>query len=358
MSFISEIISERKIPDIKALAPDVGTWEANREKVKKMLCEEEYGFLPPPPESISFEVTSKLDKFCAGRAPLVGITVHTVVLGREFSFPMKAVVPKSEHGEKFPAIVHINFRSDVPDMYEPTEELVDNGYAVFSFCYKDVTSDDGNMSDGLAGVLFSEHERKPNDPGKIMMWAWAAMRVCDYICTLDCIDKGRISVCGHSRLGKTALVTGAFDTRFACAYSNDSGCSGAALSRGKDGETVAKILDRFPYWFCENYKKYAESEDALPFDQHFLIALTAPRLVYVASAVEDTWADPASEYLSCHAASPVFELYGGGFDAEDRLPMPNDEFHGGTVGYHLRTGVHYFSRNDWLSFLRFIGKHN
>lgn len=325
-----------------------------REEIKRLLSEHEYGFLPPAPDNVEFEIVEKMTSFAAGKAPLQKIKAKIKAPFGYFEFPFYSVIPMSK--KALPAIVHINFRSDVPDRYQPTEELVDLGFAVFTVNHKEISSDTNDMSDGIAGVLFPDG-RKPDDCGKIMMWAWAAMRVMDYIETLPEIDKDRVAVCGHSRLGKTALVTAAYDERFCCAYSNDSGCSGAAITREKNGERIDYITSTFPYWFCENYARYAGKEDELPFDQHWLLSLIAPRCVYVASAVEDEWADPFSEYLCCHAASPVFEKYGKGFAAPDRSPVVGDIFHEGRIGYHLRSGVHYFSREDWLKFSSFFMKH-
>ena len=173
--------------------------------------------------------------------------------------------------------------------------------------------------------------------------------------TLTELDHARISVAGHSRLGKTALLTGALDERFYCAFSNDSGCSGAALSRNKQGETIRKIYDTFSHWFCENYEKYADNEDALPFDQHYLIAANVPHRVYVASAVNDLWADPKNEYLSCVAAGEYYEKMGlCGFVHPDRLPVPGECFHDGYIGYHIRSGNHYFSREDWKYYIKYL----
>ena len=179
-------------------------------------------------------------------------------------------------------------------------------------------------------------------------------RVFDYAQTLGGklnINKG--IVCGHSRLGKTALFCAAADSRFAAAYSNDSGCSGASVTREKRGERVREICDRFPYWFCENYKKYIDNESGMPFDQHYLLASVAPRNVLIGSASEDIWADPYAEFLSCAAASPAFT---NGFVCPDRLPETNDCFFDGDIGYHLREGLHYFGREDWNRLIAFVSK--
>ena len=131
------------------------------------------------------------------------------------------------------------------------------------------------------------------------------------------------------------------DTRFRFVYSNDSGCSGAAITRGKIGENLAIITQAFPFWFCENYKKYANREQEMPFDQHDLVAAIAPRYAYIASAIEDSWADPVSEMLTCVAATPAYEALGlTVFVCEDRLPQVGDQWHEGCIGYHLRSGLH------------------
>ena len=326
----------------------------SREQALDMLLREEYGYLPPKPVSMSWEVLETTERFCAGKAPLTKVQLNCVMPeGGVFSFPVYCMIPAD--GKKHPAFVHLNFRTSLPDMYQPSEELCDNGYAVFTFCYNDVTRDNGDFSDGLAGMLYPSGERTSDtDCGKIAMWAWASHRVMDYVCTLSEIDHSRVSVIGHSRLGKTALLAGATDERFFCAISNDSGCSGAAITRDKRGERVKDIVDRFPFWFCKNYYKYSERESEMPFDQHWLIALMAPRYAYVCSAEKDIWADPVSEHLACVAAG---EVYGeGGFVTPDREPEVGDRFHEGRIGYHLRPGLHFLGREDWLNYMAFLGR--
>lgn len=190
------------------------------------------------------------------------------------------------------------------------------------------------------------------------MWAWAAHRALDYAYTIDCFDADCAIVCGHSRLGKTALLAAATDERFLFSHSNDSGCCGSAISRGKDGEKLKDIIKVFPYWFCENFYKYSDKENDQPFDQHFLLSCIAPRYAYVASAAEDLWADPAYEMLNCVASSEYYEKLGvKGFVCEDRLPQIGDEYHEGHIGYHLRSGLHYFGREDWQRVIKYINRH-
>lgn len=343
---LSEILKERNVPEL-----------LSREEMLDIVQAQLFGYLPPRPEKISFETEENIiPKFCAGKAVCHKVTVNTVINGKEFSFPFLATLPTDE--EKHPFFVHINFRDLNPDRYMPTEELVDNGFAVLSVWYNDITTDDGDFTNGLAGVLFENGKRNDTDCGKIAMWAWAAQRILDYAETLpDKLDLSRSVVCGHSRLGKTALFAGATDERFAFSYSNDSGCSGAAIARGTapGGERVADICRNFPFWFCENYKKYCNNEYNMPFDQHYLVASIAPRKVLIGSASEDKWADPLSEMLCCVASSPAFV---NGFKYEDRPPQIDDKFFDGDISYHMRKGLHYFSREDWLRLIEFVKLHS
>jgi pimeloyl-ACP methyl ester carboxylesterase len=169
--------------------------------------------------------------------------------------------------------------------------------------------------------------------------------------TVDAIDAGRVAVVGHSRGGKTSLWAAAEDARFAIAYSNNSGCGGAALSRRAYGETVAIITRGFPHWFCPPFAAFGGKESELPVDQHQLIALIAPRGVYVTSADEDLWADPKGEYSSIVAASPVFRLLDKTSIIEPQMPSLNSPRVSGQTGYHIRTGEHNLKDQDWTWFL-------
>lgn len=349
-----EMLRKRALPNV--WDSESSDWNQCRSEIKDLLQREVYGYFPDPPEQVSAihipgEATDA--NFCAGKSSIERIVLQCTVGGRQFSFPLCATIPRGK--KNLPFFVHINFRDQIPDKYMPTEEIIDNGFAIFSFCYRDVTTDDDDFDNGLAGVLYEGRPRGKSDCGKIAMWAWAACRVMDYCQTLDCLDLSRGAAVGHSRLGKTALLAGMMDERFSCAVSNDSGCAGAALARGNQGEKVSDITRNFPFWFAPNYLQYSGNESAMPFDQHFLLAGCAPRSVYVASAIEDEWADPNSEYLSCCAASEVYKRLGlTGFVHPDRFPRCGDVFHEGTIGYHLRAGCHYLSREDWNNYFNFL----
>ena len=324
----------------------------DRNAMLDLLQHEEYGYLPPLPDTLEW-TEEESAPVCDGAATLTKLTMRGTVCGRPFSFPFYRAMP--DKGSNLPFFVFINFRDDIPDQYYPLNAVMQQGYAVLSLCYKDVTSDDNDFTNGVAGALYPDGQRGTTDAGKIAIWAWAIHRVMDYAQTLSRLNPHHGTVCGHSRLGKTALFAAATDPRFAIAYSNDSGCSGAAISRNKVGETIADITRRFPYWFCPNYWAYANREAETPFEQHMLIAAIAPRPVLVGSASEDEWADPASEFLACAAASPAWEKLGlPGFITPDTLPAIGDCRFEGSIGYHLREGKHFFSEEDWQRLMRFV----
>lgn len=331
-------------------------FEARRAEYIDLLAREEYGYLPDAPYEIEYEVVPGERLFGGGTAEQYQVKVTVKMNGGVHTFPMYCCIPVENR--PCPAVLLVNFRPGIPDAYLPGEEIADNGIAAFSICYNEVTYDNDDFTDGLAGLIYQGRDRRPTDPGKISMWAWAAMRAMDYILTLDCIDAKNIAIAGHSRLGKTAMWAGVNDPRFAFIFSNESGCGGSSLARGvaDDAEHVAQICNAFWYWFCENYKKYANNEDAMPFDQHYLMALTAPRRLYVGLAEGDRWTGPDSSYQGLFATAPVYDLYGcvPSFTGPDRYADSGEFFHDGYIGFHMRSGDHFLSRRDWLGFMAYM----
>ncbi len=240
----------------------------------------------------------------------------------------------------------------------PVTAMLSRGYGMATAYCGDFFPDraDGRPESVLASLGRPIAGSLPKDePGAIGTWAWGLSRILDWLVTLPEVDAGKVMVVGHSRLGKAALWAGACDQRFALVVSNESGCGGAALFRRNFGETLAAITSRFPHWFCPMLADYANREIELPCDQHALLAMTAPRPLYVASAEDDRWADPRGELLAAIAASRAWKLYGlTGLGTED-MPMVNTPI-GQTIGYHIRTGKHALLPDDWTQFADFADR--
>ncbi len=242
----------------------------------------------------------------------------------------------------------------------PLETIISQGFAVATAYYGDIEPDHAEgWKDGVRAALSPDGGStvwKDGDWGAIGAWAWGLSRILDYLETDGDVDAAKAAVIGHSRLGKTSLWAGASDPRFAIVISNNSGEGGAALMRRNFGETTAIITKAFPHWFTRTYNQYAGNEKTCPVDQHMLIALMAPRPVYIASAVEDTWADPKGEFLSGKHAEPVYALFGKPGLGADSHPAA-DQPVGGCIGYHMRTGKHDVLDYDWEQYMKFARRH-
>ncbi|MBQ9545426.1 MAG: hypothetical protein IJV00_09910 [Clostridia bacterium] len=333
-------------------------WETRRKELVKTLLDEEYGALPFREKSLAFgKISEEPSRYMGGSASRTDHLVRAVFDGGEFSFPVRAVIPNGEGLHPF--FIFLNFYPEIPNLYYPAEELSDLGFGVLSVYYKDVTCDRAFDSSPDQGAARFFYDGVPEDErcGKLTIWAWAASRALDLALTLPGLDPGRAAVIGHSRLGKTALLAAALDTRFFAAFSNDSGCSGAALHRGKGdkAESIEAITRTFPYWFKKNFASYAGREEELIFDQHWLLGAICPRFVCVGSAAGDLWADPDSELNCCRAASEAWESLGlEGFDAPESVPEAPFRLFGGGIGYYRRPGKHFFRRRDWLDAAAFM----
>ncbi len=280
---------------------------------------------------------------------------HTTSLEPQVMLP-KSWCPKDDAAGVVDNRATEKGRGSSHNRWEP-ELIVDSGCAVATAYCGDIDPDFDDQFQNGVHALFPEHRPSAEHAdrwGTIAAWAWGLSRLLDCIeQSVPSIDAKRVAVIGHSRLGKTSLWAGATDLRFAAVISNNSGCGGAALSKRAFGETVWRINNSFPHWFCGNFKKYNNNEDKLNFDQHQLVALAAPRPVYVASASEDLWADPMGEFLSAKYAGELYALLGGKPLGFSDFPAP-DSASVGQVSYHLRGGKHDILAWDWKNYIHFI----
>lgn len=266
-------------------------------------------------------------------------------------------LPKS--GQPVPVFLYLNFKGNEAEPAGAVEAMLARGYGMATACYEDIFPDkaDGRAASPLASLGRPvEGELSPDEPGAIAAWAWGLSRILDWLVRLPEVDPTRVIVVGHSRNGKAALWAGACDERFAMVVSNESGCGGAALERRNYGETIADITTRFPHWFCPAFATFAGREAEMPTDQHVLLAMAAPRPLYVASAIDDRWADPRGEFLAAVAAEPVWKLFGLEGLGTAEWPPVDAPVGSGRIGYHVRSGGHDLLEYDWQQFADFADR--
>jgi hypothetical protein len=354
-----------KLPEVlKTVAgkktASVKDWEnIRRPEILKLFENNVYGQVPQDFEKISFEIKNEDKNAMNGAATLKEVAITVLRKQKTVTINLLLFTPNRIKKE-VPVFLVINHRGirtmDVTRVnkndFWPVEEVIEAGYGMAGFDVRDVAPDDKtNFQKGVM-ELYPEQLEMNNGMRALSAWSWGASRAIDYFEKDSSVDAKKIITVGHSRGGKASLWCGAQDKRVSIAISNDSGNSGAALSRRNFGESVKNILG-FAHWFCPNYKQYAENEDKLPVDQHMLLALMAPRGVYVASAAEDFWADPKGQYVSLLEAQAAYNLYDIKLNFPKEMPEVNKQVIQSHAGFHNREGKHNMNLFDWQQFIKF-----
>lgn len=386
---IDQLPARKELPDPlvmldgKRVTTKEQWFNERRPELKKLFEHYMYGEFPAP---VKVEATAEHadPQALGGKATLKDITL---TLGGKHKLHLLLVVPNKRNGP-VPVFVGLNFAGNhaaLPDkaIRLPTswmygnrkgvknhratdegrgaetdtwaiEQTIDRGFAVALVYAGDIEPDDKDIRRGVQAVF--DQGKSPTAWGTIAAWAWGIHRVIDYLVTLPEIDGTRIVVVGHSRLGKTALLAGAFDERIAVVMPHQAGMGGTAPNRGTVGESVKRINTSFPHWFNGNYKQFNDAPEKLPFDQHCLVALCAPRPVLFTNAKEDSWANPDGQFQVLQAADPVYRFLGlGGLEAKTQPEL--GQLTDGRLGYWMRDGKHSMTREDWKVFVDYAAKH-
>ena len=333
-----------------------------------------YGRVPKPesPVKTEFKVIKTDPKFMGGRATRKDVRISFSSNKGKAEMLVLVFVP-NKAAKPAPAFMKHSFNDtksrdfDVHSMWPgllrngwPLGKFFDRGYAFVAVYQQDLVGhNEVEFLKRIHPLFYKKGQSFPkaHEWGVLSAVAWGAMRAMDYLETDEDVDHERVAIMGHSKMGKATLWTAAQDERFALAISAQSGCAGAALWRRRSGETLEKMVTRFPYWLCRNAWKFVGREDDLPIDQHMLLACIAPRPVYVHSGVEDTWADGRGEYLSAYHASEVYRLLGKKGLSSESSPPVGEAIIESDVGYHIRKGGHSIEMYDWERFLDFADYH-
>ena len=345
-----------------------------RPQILALFADIVYGHVPVPetPIATEYEVIEVIDDFMDGKATRMKVEIRFRNDAGKEAMTIAVFVP-NEAVSPAPAIMHLTHDNPRSHAYDegrggdgrlrngwPAGLLLDRGYALIGANVGELMQhNEVEFLRSIHRLYFKTGQSFPkaHEWGVLSAIGWGAMRTLDYLETLDRVDHTRVALFGHSMLGKSALWAAARDQRFAMVISAQSGCGGAALWRRRSGETLEKMITRFPYWLCRNAWKFAGQEDDLPVDQHMLLALIAPRPLYVFSGVDDRWADPRGEYLGAYHASEVYRLLGKTGLTSESSPRVGEALIEGDVGYHVRAGGHSVERYDWECILDFADFH-
>jgi len=345
-------------------------WRTKRRpEILKLYETEIYGHIPANTPKVTWEVVDT-DPAAKGNTAIMRKLVGRMGTGSNAPTMTVMIYTPSKAGARVPLILLLNFgggppvqgRGGVNAFADPpvAADILAHGWGYAMVGYNDIQPDRLNtFNQGVIGTTLKpgQDHPGPDEWGTIGAWAWGVSRIIDFFETDKLVDAKKIAVHGHSRLGKTALWASALDERIAAVYSSCSGEMGAALARRDWGETVDDMTQNFPFWFDGNFQKYAGHWNEMPVDAHMLIALSAPRPVYITGGTQDQWADPKGEFLAGVAAGPVYRLLGKKDLGATELPPLDTPLTSGDIGWHYHTGGHAATAADWKGFLDFVGKY-
>ncbi len=353
-------------------------WKQRRPEIKEYFDKEIYGRMPKDVPGVSWEVASTSNDTVGGipavTKKLVGHVDNSAYPAITVSIDLSLTMPV---GARSPVPVIIEFGFTFPPGFKMSDQMkrmVDSmsvwkqlvlargwGYAILIPTSYQADNGQG-LTQGIIGLTNKGRPRKPDDWGALRAWAWGASRALDYMETDSAVDAKKVGIEGLSRYGKAALVTMAYDERFAIAFVGSSGAGGAKLFRRNFGEQVENLASTAEYhWFAGNFIKYAGplTPRDLPVDAHELIAMCAPRPVFISCgspAVEGNWVDDKGQFMAAVAAGPVYELLGKkGLGAMEMPPMGTALIRG-DVGFRQHFGGHTTGPN-WPTFIEFAEKY-
>jgi hypothetical protein len=337
---------------------DATAWKRRREELIQLYETDIFGRIPADAPKVTWVKVPMQGTFPGD----LGTAFVTAKIGEGQDAPRMMLSINYPQGERrpVPMILAIQFGGDGAPVPSPpvAGEILARGWGYATLGYLDIQPDKVDTFDkGVIGATPSSKHRTPDSWGAISAWAWGVSRAIDYLEKDPRVDRTRIALHGHSRLGKTALWASALDPRIAVVYASCPGEMGAALSRRDFGETVDDMAQNFPYWFSASFQQWAGRWNDMPVDAHTLIALSAPRGVFVTGGTQDQWADPKGEFLAEVAAGPVFRLLGAHDLGVTSLPPVDTPVVAGALGWYYHTGPHAATKEDWLAFLTFAKKY-
>jgi len=354
-------------------------WTKRRPELIEIFDREIYGRVPANTPQVNWEVANTAQEK-NGAVPV--ITKKIVGHVDNSAYPLIHVdiqltlsTPKNAN-RPVPVIIELGLSPEVlaqlqkryPQFFSgqsgPTwqQQVLAEGWGYAEYIPTSVQADNAEgLAEGIIGLVNHGQPRKPDDWGALRAWAWGASRVLDYFESDKTVDPKRVAIEGHSRYGKASLVAMANDPRFAAGFISSSGEAGAKLFRRNFGEQIGNIAGGEYYWMAGNFIQYdgPKSENDLPIDAHEMIALCAPRPVFIsAGSVEkgDGWVDPKGMFLAAVAAGPVYRLLGGKDLGTSDFPPIETPLVEGDIGFRQHSDGHTPGPN-WPTFIQFASRH-